>query len=203
TAFMKWTPATSAPPAQLTTLESAGATVGEFMDFGVSGNTVVFIESGRIWRMDLVTNRAEWLHNMTQVSGSVSFSADGVMFDSATGPMYFEYATRSLTDLGAAIDSSPYRFNCTFGSVHHFSQDFTRWGDWMIYIGGDGVFAYNMATHAIRPVLLDTREAPFITYRYPAVLPDGTLFVTGLTSNSGSTGADGPVYRADLSQILN
>ncbi len=203
TALMKWTPSTAGAPTQLTTLESAGVTVGEFMDFGVSGNTMVFIESGRIWRMDLAANHAEWLRNMTEVSGTVNFSADGVMFGTATAPMFFTYATGALTNLSTSIAAAPYRINCTFASAHTFTTDFARWGDWMIYIGNEGVFAYNMATHAVRPVLLNTRESPWITYRYPAVLPDGTLYVTGLTSTSGATGAEGPVYRVDLSQILN
>jgi hypothetical protein len=34
------------------------------------------------------------------------------------------------------------------------------------------------------------------------VLDDGSLFVTGLTSYSGSVGADGPVYRVRLPGAL-
>jgi hypothetical protein len=51
-------------------------------------------------------------------------------------------------------------------------------------------------------VLLDTNDSPFIEYRDPIVLANGVLFTTGLTSQTGSTGADGPVYRVDLDQVL-
>ena len=115
-----------------------------------------------------------------------------MLFDSTTNLLFFDTATMMLTNVSDAIRTAPYQFNCTFPSIHYFSQDFTRWGNWVVYVAGDGVFAYNLSTHAIQPVLLNTRESPFITYRYPVVLPDGTLFVTGLTSASGATGADGP-----------
>ena len=60
TALLKWTPSTGGMPTQITTLESAGATVGEFLDFDVSGNTMIFIESGRIW---------QWTSQRTTPSG--------------------------------------------------------------------------------------------------------------------------------------
>ena len=64
----------------------------------------------------------------------------------------------------------------------------------------------------ITPVLLEPRpDAPGqdpssqplrIEYRYPQVTTDGTLYVTGLTSASGSVGADGPIYSVDLKPLL-
>jgi hypothetical protein len=63
TTLKKWQPGGSVTT--VTTLESAGVQAGEFWDFGVAGNTMVFVESGRVWSMDLAANRATWLMNMT------------------------------------------------------------------------------------------------------------------------------------------
>jgi hypothetical protein len=41
-----------------------------------------------------------------------------------------------------------------------------------------------------------------VQYRYPVALANGELFVTGLTSTDGATGADGPTYVIDLATLL-
>src|SRR6185369_8834390 len=69
TTLEKWVPGVDPSPVVLTTLESAGAQVGEFWDFGVNGNAMVFVESGRIWKMDIAANKATWLMNQVQVGG--------------------------------------------------------------------------------------------------------------------------------------
>lgn len=50
-------------PVVVTTLESAGCNVEELMDSGLLGGSMFFIESGRLWHLDLPTNRAMWLEN--------------------------------------------------------------------------------------------------------------------------------------------
>ena len=61
----------------------------------------------------------------------------------------------------------------------------------------------DMQNDAITPVLLSPiSDSLRVDYRYPVALDDGTAFVTGLTSNDGATGADGPTYQIDLNGIL-
>ena len=57
TTLMRWTPGQDQAPTAVTTLESDGVDVGEFEDFDVSGNTMVFVESGRIWSFDSTSRR--------------------------------------------------------------------------------------------------------------------------------------------------
>jgi hypothetical protein len=190
-------------PEAVTTLESAGCNVEIFMDFDVEGGTMIFIESGRIWRLDLPSNTATWLGNETEISGSVNFAQDGVIFESARGPFFYVYETHELIDLEAEIQASGYQINETFASSHLYDQDIWRYRDWMVYIGSSGVFAYHLYEGEVRPLLLEPRsEEVRIEYRYPVVLENGLLFVTGLTSTSGSVGADGPVYSVDISGRL-
>ncbi len=142
TALLSWVPGQQ--PTQITTLEAAGVQVGEFDNFAVSGTTMIFIESGRIWKLDLGTKQATWLMNMTEVDGTVDFHPDGVMFESATGVMFFDYATNSLVDVTAKINANSFQINATFASAAKWYQGFTRWAKYVLYIGNSGFFAYDM-----------------------------------------------------------
>jgi hypothetical protein len=189
----------------VTTLESAGCDVGEFWAFGVSGNTMVFIESGRLWTLDIAANQATWLQNDYQVSGNapVDFRSDGVMFTTDDALMYFDYAKNELIDVRARIDENPYKLNETFASASNWYTDYARYKNYVVYIGQSGVFAYDMVGDTITPVLLSPHSSEIrIDYRYPVVLDSGKLFVVGLTSTSGATGAEGPNYMVDFASLL-
>jgi hypothetical protein len=201
TVLYKWVP--GQVPAQVTTLESAGVNVGEFWEFGVSGTTMIFVESGRVWKLDLATNHATWLMNMTEASGDVDFRDDGVMFQVATGLVFYDYSKDALVDVAALIDANPYQVNTTFASAAQYVEAFARWRTWVLYIGEDGLFVYDLAHDKIEPVLLSPERADLrIDYKYPVVLDDGEAFVTGLTSTDGAVGVDGPTYKVDLKTAL-
>ena len=201
TTLKKWQPGGAV--STVTTLESAGVNAGEFWDFGVSGNTMVFIESGRVWSMDLAANKATWLMNMTEAGGAVDFRPDGVLFDTATGLSFYDYAQSKLIDVRAKIDANPFKVNNTFATAAHFYQDFTHYKQYVVYIGSMGVFAYDLKADKITPLLLSPNVAELrVDYRYPVALDNGSLFVTGLTSTSGAVGADGPTFELDLKAIV-
>ena len=101
------------------------------------------------------------------------------------------------------IEAADYEINETFASSHLYYQDPTRWRDYIIYVANSGLFAYNMRSHEVTPILLEPRTPDLrIVYRYPRVTESGILLVTGLTSTSGAVGADGPVYQVDLGNVL-
>ena len=208
TTLLRWTPGEGQAPAAVTTLETDGVDVGEFEDFDVSGNTMVFVESGRIWSLDLTTQHATWLMNMTQVNGNVDFETDGVMFDTEDGALqFFAYATNTLTDVSAKIDTHAFPLNATFAGASNYDGDadggFARWGNDVLYIGQDGLFAYDLVADSITAIVLEPDLADLrIDYRFPVALDDGTVFVTGLTSNDGAIGADGPTYMIALPPIV-
>jgi hypothetical protein len=107
----------------------AGVDVGIFWEFGIEGSTMIFVESGRIWELDLGTGVAQWLGNEQEVSGTVDFDVDGAAFGAANGLFYFDYASKTLTDITQRITDNPYRLNETFASAHlHAGGGFTRQG---------------------------------------------------------------------------
>lgn len=201
TTLWAWVPGIE--PTVMTTLESAGATVVEFWAFGIDGNRMAFIESGRLWVMDLATNTATWSGNGTEASGNVHMGDDGVLFDTAAGPHFYRYANGSLEDVGASIEASSYCFNDTYPTIHRYQGGLTRAGSAMIYEASNGIFAYDLDSGAFTPLLLEPcSEEVRIEYRDPVHRADGSVFTTGLTSTSGSVGADGPVYRLDTTGLL-
>lgn len=197
----------SSEPTLVTTFESAGATVGEFWDFGIEDEQLIFVESGRIWSFDLTSNRATWLRKDTEVRGNIDFGPSGVLFMTARGPRFFDYQTSGTIDVSARIASAEYRLNDTYSNIHLFSESTARWQNYFIYGGQSGIFAYDMNTNEVTPILLEPRFGDTsdvrVVYKDPVVLENGTLFILGLESASGSVGADGPVYRVDLTSILD
>jgi hypothetical protein len=206
-ALVRWVPADGSTTTTVTTLESAGATIGEFWAFGVSGNTMVFVESGALWTLNIAENTATSLMNTVQVdpNGVIDFESDGVMFTTTDGGLwFFPYATNKLVNVSQEIDQKMYPSGpCSMGASA-YSTDFARYGNTVVYVGSDtGVFAFDMAADVIAPVLLPPESGSVtIQYRYPVVLTDGSLFVTALTSNDGTTGAEGPVVRLDLANLI-
>ncbi len=200
TTLMKWTPG-QATPTMLFNLEDLGVKVGEFEDFTVASGVMVFIESGRVWSLDLTTKVPVPLGNMNESSGADVMS-DGVLISTATGPFYYSNTTKMLRDISAAIAKSGYELNATFSQAHLFdngivtSDDlgFTSYQDLIGYIGNSGLFTFDLNKGTVAPLLLDALDNSTV-YAYPVFLDDGTVFVQGLQSNDGSIGFEGPVYR--------
>ncbi|GAC1353056.1 MAG: hypothetical protein NVSMB1_22340 [Polyangiales bacterium] len=203
TELYRWRPGNE--PTFVTTLEEAGAPVGEFIDFAVSGDQLIFIESGRLWTMSLSARQATWIKTKSEVGDTVSYQQDGVIFSTRAPAKLHFLKTKEALDVSISdrIEASAYRLTPSHERAHQWAQDFTRWKSWVVYIGGTGVFAFNMDTSKIAPVLLEPRAGDVtIKYRRPIALSGGMLYVTGLTSLGGSTGADGPVYAVDLTRAL-
>jgi hypothetical protein len=203
TALLRWAPGTGAAPAAVTTLESAGATVGELQDFIVSGTVAAVIESGHLWKLDIAANRATWLMNTTEADGAFDLRSDGVMFTSGARLLFFDFGKDALTDVSALIDANGYQPTPAFPDGARYLQDFARWKTSVVYVGQSGLFAYDLAADRVTPLLLSPmRDDLRIDYRNPVVLDDGKAFVTGLTSSDGALGADGPTYAIDLDTRL-
>ncbi|APR79534.1 Hypothetical protein A7982_04881 [Minicystis rosea] len=192
TTLWRWTPG-SGQPKSLFNLEDTGAEIGEFLDFGVDGNTMTFIESGRVWSLDIAAKKSTWLGNKTEAS-SVYADGTGALLGTASGPFFYGYKNKMLIDVAEGIESSGFSLNTTFASAHLFKQDLARRQSLVGYIGQDGFFTYDLNANKVTPILLNARDNS-VVYRYPVLLEDGSVFVQGLESTSGATGAEGPVYR--------
>jgi hypothetical protein len=203
TTLMKWTPGQASPnsPTMLFNLEDLGVKVGEFQDFIIANGLMVFIESGRVWSLDLTTKVPVALGNMTESQGA-DVLTDGVIISTATGPFFYSNATKMLRDIAAAIAASSYKLNTTFASAHLFDNGavttgntgFTNFNDVIGYIGESGLFTFDMKTSVVTPLLLNARDDSTV-YTSPVFLDDGSVFVQGLQSTEGDIGSDGPIYR--------
>jgi len=203
TVLHRWVPGQS--PEEVLALEDTGAEIGIFEAFGVEGTRMMFQESGRAWQLDLTAKQSVWLGAETEVSGRVSFDADGAFVPTADTPFYYDFASGTLRDIATEIAASPFLINESFATAHHYESDGTLVGRSVYYVGASGVFAYQLDSRDVRPLLLeplaDSSQPAWagdhlrIEYRYPTLVDSGDLFVVGLTSTSGSVGADGPVYR--------
>jgi len=202
TTLMKWTPG-NATPTMLFNLEDLGVKVGEFEDFIVASGVMVFIESGRVWSLDLTTKVPVPLGNMNESQGA-SVMTGGVLISTATGPVYYDNQTKKLRDISAAITASGYELNATFSDAAQFdngavtSDDlgFTSYQNIVGYIGNSGIFTLDLDKGTVAPLLLDALDNS-IVYAYPVFLDDGTVFVQGLQSSDGAIGFEGPVYELD------
>ncbi len=197
TALYRWIP--PAAPRRMWSFDDLGYDLGEFQDFDVEGDTMIFVESGRIWRAHVTTGVGEWLQNETAIGGSVSYDDEGVVWAGDYSLYWFEYAAGVVVDLTEVINAAPYQLNETYASAHTLAGEngFWRSGNQLVYEASSGIYLYNLRTAAFTPLLLEDHEDTRlrVTWRDPVMLADGTLFVTGLESTSGSVGADGPVWQ--------
>ena len=196
TTLYRWSP--GAQPSAVLTLEEAGASVGIFFDFMVYQGKMLFIESGRLWTLDLATKHATWVGNKKEISGAVSTNGLGVLYVAADGPFYFEGGM--TRDVRAEIEASDYRLNTTFASMHHYASEGVLYRGTVVYRGQSGIFAYDLRAKQVRPLLLEPRTPELrIDYIDPQITDENsTLYVTGLESKSGAVGADGPVWSLSL-----
>jgi hypothetical protein len=194
TTLHRWVP--GAQPTVEVVLEQVGVSVGTFLDLGIFGRRAMLIESGRLWSLDLATHAAYWVGNDKAITGAVSADDTGLVYTAADGPYYLAHnAGQGGRALKLEIENSSYELNATFNAIHHYVETALLYRGRVIYKGQSGLFAYDLDSREVEPLLLEPRDGtPRIVYKDPQVLDDGTLFVTGLESDSGSVGADGPVY---------
>ncbi len=201
TTVMRWQPG-SAPQLEVV-LEDAGIAVGELEEVFVSNGRMLVIESGRLWEMPLATHVATWTGNTQRITGGVSTDGIGVLYTAADGPHYLPNAGGAARDVRAEIAASTYALNATYSMMHIYAGNAVLTHQKVVYKGQAGLFVYDLATKKVAPLLLEPRtSATRIVYSDPQVVDDGTIYVTGLESESGAVGADGPVYSLKLADAL-
>jgi hypothetical protein len=168
--------------------------MGEFHNFAVSGTTLIFDEGNRIWLAELTDAKAKFAKNEKRV-GFADFEKGGAVYNEGSELWRYDVASDARENLSDKIRNNDYRINKTFEAGHH-PMDSTTWAKYnstIFYVANYGIFAYNIDSNTVQPMLLNARDNS-VVYRYPTVLANGTLFVKGLESSSGATGADGPTF---------
>lgn len=196
--LQRWTPgqAQARDVARLDEL-IAPNTMGEFTNFAVSGDTVIFAEGGRVWIASMSGGKADWIQN-DQYVGAVEFTSSEVTYTQGDHVYVYDRGTDSRIDLTDRI-AAAYTLNATYPEPHlPTGEALTRMGDVLVYQGTYGLFAFDVGTDEAWPVLLDHRDNS-VVWRYPTGMPKtGAFFAKGLESASGAIGADGPTWRGDL-----
>ena len=163
------------------------------------------IESGRLWSIDLAGRTADFLENEHEVRGA-AFADHGVVFAESDETLSFYRFDDGVTiDVRQGILDSGYRLNDTFRAAHEWrGGGYSLFGQWVVYRGSRGIFAYSLLTGEVRPVLLEPHGGEIrVDYRRPTIVDSGVMFIVGLESASGAVGATGPVWRVDLDAVLN
>lgn len=202
TTIHRWRPGSE--PVVEAVLEELGVEVGELWAIGALDRVLMVIESGRLWRIDLEARSGRWLPAETEVSGTVSTDGRWIVYATALGPQVYDPLAQEVFDLKEAIAASDFALNDTFAQVHHYAGDALAHAGGVVYRGWSGVFHYGFATGQVTPLLLDPRGGPVrVVHVDPQVTRDGSLFVTGLESESGAVGAEGPVWKVELPDGLD
>lgn len=187
TELIRWIPGGAMTP--VLTFEEIGLGVAIFEDFAVQGSVLLLVESGRLWHVDLAKRTATWVRNETEVSGTVSFDAHTVLYQSASGPFWYDIGAGTTFDVAAAIDENPWKLNDTFANAHHYAGSATLVGDSVLYHGQTG-------KDETEPVVLEPHDFEGrLDYANPIGVGPRDVFVVGLESESGAVGAEGPFYR--------
>ncbi len=200
--LQQWTPG-QANPTTLLTLDDliTPNVIGEFHDFAVDGTTLIFDEGFRIWMADIGDSKAKWAKNDKQV-GSTNFYSGGAVYSQGSEFFRYDMATDSRENITDKIKAG-YSMNKTFAQSHYPDNNgsWCKYKDKIVYHGSYGIFAYDMNSEKVIPLALDARDNS-VVYRNPTTVDTGTLFIKGLLSKSGATGADGPTYSMDASSLL-
>ena len=142
--------------------------------------------------------------NETQITGDVNFDTTGVVWTGPYDMYYYQYASGELTNLTEVINAASYAFNGTYDLAHgQLEMGYTRLGSKLVYESLSGIYLFDLVSRAFVPIILTEREWDIrVTWRGPVILDDGTLFVTGLESESGSVGSEGPVWMIEHPALM-
>lgn len=208
-AIYEWTPG-STEPAMIGAIGDTGVSLGAWAGFVVAEDAkgdrrLVAIGTYGTFSVDLATMSATQIPlPVMPLEGGVNeygFAAydDGDIW-------WYEWGAAEVRAIHDEIAASGYMLSSSFPQAHMPGralgpQDITIDGTTIYYRSNSGVYAYDVVSRAVTPVLLEDRNysGSGITVTYTGLsFSDAGLFVMGLESMSGSTGADGPVYRVSI-----
>ncbi|MEZ4452627.1 MAG: hypothetical protein R3B09_24420 [Nannocystaceae bacterium] len=203
-AIYEWTPGSTAPAS----IGSIDASLGAFVAFVVVEDTkgsrhLTAIGTYGTWDVDLATMAATKIPiPILPTEGGINERGLAAFDDGEI--WWYEWGAAEARPIHDEIAASGYVLSSTFPQAHLPAgglgganltiDDATT----IYYRSHSGVYAYDVGTRAVTPVLLEdvgySGSGLYITYAGLS-WSDVGLFVVGLESMSGSTGADGPVYR--------
>lgn len=212
-AIYEWTPGTDAPT-QIASFGEAGTNFGAWLGFVVAEDMagtrrLVGVGTLGTHSMDLATKQ------VTQVPLPIvlqegAINEHGIAAIDGRDIWWYDWGAAEARAIHDELALSGYLLNSTYAMAHlvgsgFASQDIAIDGTTIYYRSNSGIYAYDVASKQVTPVLLDdlnysgSGDGPggFITYTGLAA-GDGALVMLGLESTNGATGYDGPTYRVGL-----
>lgn len=206
-AIYAWTPGTDAPqPIASFGDTNFGAWIGFVVAEDQAGTRrLVGVGTAGTYSMDLATQAVTRVPLPIQaLEGAINEYGVAAFTDQQL--WWYDWGAAEARAIHDELAASPYLLNSTYAQAHqvgfgHASQDLAVDGTTIYYRSNSGIYAYDVASKAVTPVLLDdlgyAGSGALVTYT-GLVSGDGSLFTIGLTSMSGATGSDGPIYRVGL-----
>ena len=206
-AVYEWTPGAGTPESVGTL---AGADLGAFAGFVVAqdqagARRLVAVGTQGTYSFDLATGE------LTQVPLPVmvlegAINEYGVAALDGRDLWWYGWGDTEARAIHEELAASSYLLNPTYAQAHlpgsgFASQDIAIAGTTLYYSSNSGIYAYDVVSKTVTPVLLDDvgYADAGLTVKYTGLAAgDTALFTLGLESMSGSTGADGPLYRVAL-----
>lgn len=205
TRLLAWT-VTEQTLQEVVTFEALGIRSGVVDMIDVNQGLLMFVESGRLWRIDLDQLLASWVQSDKQV-GQVFYDHRGIVYSNASAVLFYRDTQANETrNLSEEIVQTGWQLNDSFTMISDYAGGgFTRVGDLIVYVSiSQSVMTYHLETRQLRPLLLDPRsygpEDDPLTFAYtsPQVLKDRILIVHGSTGLGKRTKQERWVYRVDL-----
>lgn len=206
-AIYEWTPGSSSPQSVGAFGDQnfgafAGFTVAEdgkgtrrLVGVGTLGTFSIDLASGAVTKVPLPVMPLEGAineHGLAAVDGDELW--------------WYDWDAAEARPIHEELAASDYLLNPTFAAAHlpglgFAGQDVAVHGTTLYYRSNSGIYAYDVASREVTPVLLDDLsygDSGLLIKYTELASGEGSLFTTGLTSTTGSTGAEGPTYRVAL-----
>lgn len=176
-----------------------GWTGGAIETLVVYGDHIVMLGEGSLGWATRTSQSVQMLAFDT-IESIDDVGSAGVVYRTMENAMvYFDFDRQTTFDIDAALrDHAPVVPERDTAHLPLDKHPATLYAQTLVYIGEDGLFAYDTGTEQLRPVLLEALGYPREEYRNARALDDGSLFVDTLFTETNSLGNEGPLYRLAL-----
>jgi hypothetical protein len=197
----------SGSPTPIGAIDDTGANFGIFIDFTIIdyGGSLKLLGIGTVgtYAIELDTMIADQIP-LPISPLEIGITDNGIAVADGFDLWYVGWEDTEVRAIHDELKANAYELNTSFNNSHWMGsgfaqQDVSGSGNRIIYRSTSGVHAYDTTTNTVTPILLDdngySSETPLYIHYTGINTTENAMFVYGLESTSGATGADGPIYR--------
>jgi hypothetical protein len=200
----------SGSPAPIGALDDTSANFGIFIDFTIveigGSRKLVGIGTAGTYTIDLDTMAVHQLP-LPVTPLEVGILDSGIAVIDGFDLWYVGWEDTQARAIHDELKALDYELNASFYNSHYVgsggaNNDVSGSGSSIYYRSTSGIHAFDTAANTVTPILLDNNgyssETPFYIHYTGLNVAVNSMFVAGLESTDGATGADGPIYRLPL-----